>query len=139
MGRYNDDNIEESNFLSGSNVRIFIDGEEEMYAEEIKADYEQNEQNFNLLGCDEEISRVGTKKGTFSLNKFKVNSKILKLGFNSFEIIYELTNPQTLGYESIRLKNCRLKKIPVISGKAGENIKEEVEGTFRGYDLLNEL
>ena len=86
-----------------------------------------------------EISRVGTTKGSFSLNGYKTNSRFAKLGFRSFEIIYKLSNPETLGYESIRLKNCRLKKLPLINSKAGEIVKIEVEGSFRGYDLLNEL
>lgn len=139
MGKYNDDYIEEASFLNGSNVRIIIDGEEEMYAEEIKADYEQDEQSVKLLGCEDEISRGGTKKGSFSLTKFKVNSNILKLGFRTFEIIYELRNAETFGYERVRLKNCRLKKIPVINSKAGEDVKEELEGAFRGYELLDAL
>ncbi|HEK8703328.1 TPA: hypothetical protein STU26_001873 [Clostridioides difficile] len=136
---YNDDYIEEASFLNGSDVVILIDGVEELYMEEIKADFEQDEQSIKLLGCQNEISRVGTTKGSFSLSGYKVSSKFAKLGFKSFEIIYKLTNPQTLGYESIRLKNCRLKKIPLINSKAGEDVKIELEGSFRGYDLLNEL
>ncbi|MFG0964555.1 phage tail tube protein [Clostridioides difficile] len=136
---YNDDYIEEASFLNGSDVVILIDGVEELYMEEIKADFEQDEQSIKLLGCQNEISRVGTTKGSFSLNGYKTNSRFAKLGFRSFEIIYKLSNPETLVYESIRLKNCRLKKLPLINSKAGEIVKIEVEGSFRGYDLLNEL
>ncbi|MFB5870469.1 phage tail tube protein [Clostridioides difficile] len=139
MGKYNDDYIEEAGFLNGSDVTVYIDGEEELYIEEIKADFEQDEQSIKLLGCESEVSIGGTTKGSFSLNGFKTNSKFLELRFKTFEIVYNVRNSETLGYESVRLKKCRLKKIPLINGKAGGIIKEELEGTFSGYELLNKL
>lgn len=134
-----EDMVDESLVCEGSNVRLIFNGKEEFYAEEISADVEQDEQTFKVLGSKNEYTRGGTEKGSFSLTKLKTDSSLLKLGFDKFEMIYEIGNASQAGYERVRLKNCKLKKLPLINAKGGELLKDEVEGSFSGWEPLDLL
>lgn len=136
---YSEENLDPTRVMEGSNAKIYVDGKPETYAQEFTADVEDDEKTFNVIGSEWEHVKSSTKKGSFSLKGLKTTSKWLKIGFKRFELLTELNDPEAFGYERIRYKNCKVKKLQLANIKAGETIEEEVEGSFSGYELLDAI
>lgn len=73
------------------------------------------------------------------MSGFKVTSGMLQRGFSKFEIISKLDDPESYGFERIRLKNVLVDGLQLASWKAGEPVTEEVKFTFEEYELLDPI
>ncbi len=136
---YSEENLDPTVFLDSSDAQILISGVKETGIEEFTAEVEDDEQTFKVIGSDWEYVKSSTKKGSFSIKGFKATSAWLKRGFARFEILSEISNPDAVGFERVRYKNCKVKKLQLANIKAGEMINEEIEGSFSGYELLDAI
>ena len=131
--------LDASRTIHGSRGKILLDGEWQTNLTECTADVELDKKELNLLGDDWTRYKEGNKKGTGSMNGYKVTSDMIKRGFKRFEIITALEDPEAYGYERIRLKNCMADKIQLVNLKANELVEEETPFTFEGYELLDPI
>ena len=131
--------LDASRTIHGSRGKILLDGEWQTNLTECTADVELDKKELNLLGDDWTRYKEGNKKGTGSMNGYKVTSDMIKRGFKIFEIITALEDPEAYGHERIRLKNCMADKIQLVNLKANELVEEETPFTFEGYELLDPI
>lgn len=131
--------LDASRTIHGSRGKILLDGEWQTNLTECTADVELDKKELNLLGDDWTRYKEGNKKGTGSMNGYKVTSDMIKRGFKRFEIITALEDPEAYGHERIRLKNCMADKIQLVNLKANELVEEETPFTFEGYELLDPI
>lgn len=131
--------LDASRTIHGSRGKILLDGEWQTNLTECTADVELDKKELNLLGDDWTRYKEGNKKGTGSMNGYKVTSDMIKRGFKRFEIITALEDPEAYGHERIRLKNCMADKIQLVNLKANELVEEETPFTFEGYELLDHI
>ena len=131
--------LDASRTIHGSRGKILLDGEWQTNLTECTADVELDKKELNLLGDDWTRYKEGNKKGTGSMNGYKVTSDMIKRGFKRFEIITDLEDPEAYGHERIRLKNCMADKIQLVNLKANELVEEETPFTFEGYELLDPI
>ena len=131
--------LDASRTIHGSRGKILLDGEWQTNLTECTADVELDKKELNLLGDDWTRYKEGNKKGTGSMNCYKVTSDMIKRGFKRFEIITALEDPEAYGHERIRLKNCMADKIQLVNLKANELVEEETPFTFEGYELLDPI
>ena len=131
--------LDASRTIHGSRGKILLDGEWQTNLTECTADVELDKKELNLLGDDWTRYKEGNKKGTGSMNGYKVTSDMIKRGFKRFEIITALEDPEAYGHERIRLKNCMADKIQLVNLKANELVEEETPFSFEGYELLDPI
>ena len=131
--------LDASRTIHGSRGKILLDGEWQTNLTECTADVELDKKELNLLGDDWTRYKEGNKKGTGSMNGYKVTSDMIKRGFKRFEIITALEDPEAYGHERIRLKNCMADKIQLVNLKANELVEEETPFNFEGYELLDPI
>lgn len=131
--------LDASRTIHGSRGKILLDGEWQTNLTECTADVELDKKELNLLGDDWTRYKEGNKKGTGSMNGYKVTSDMIKRGFKRFEVITALEDPEAYGHERIRLKNCMADKIQLVNLKANELVEEETPFTFEGYELLDPI
>lgn len=131
--------LDASRTIHGSKGKILIDGEWQTNLTECTADVDLDKKELNLLGDDWTRYKQGSKKGTGSMNGYKVTSAMIERGFKRFELIVALEDPEAYGYERIRLMNCMADKLKLINLKANELVEEETPFTFEGYELLDPI
>lgn len=131
--------LDASRTIHGSKGKILIDGEWQTNLTECTAEVELDKKELNLLGDDWTRYKQGSKKGTGSIAGFKVTSAMIERGFNRFEVLVSLEDPEAYGYERIRLMSCMADKIQLINLKANELVEEETGFTFEGYELLDKI
>ncbi|MZK53678.1 phage tail tube protein [Clostridium beijerinckii] len=119
--------------------KILLDGDEQSNYTECTAKVGMDKKEINAIGDDWTRHKKGTKKGTGSVSGYKVTSAMIERGFDKFEIIAALEDPEAYGYERIRLKNCMADEISLINLKAGELVTEDTPFTFEGYELLDKI
>lgn len=73
------------------------------------------------------------------MSGYKVTSDMIQRGFQKFNIIQKLDDPEAYGFERIELKNCMVDRIQLANWTAGEEVVEETPFTFEGYDLLDPI
>lgn len=131
--------LDASRVIHGMYAKIFIDGVWQTNVEEIRAEVEIQKHKLNLLGDDWVRHKAGRKKGTGSMRGFKVTSEMIRRNFKRFELIVTLEDPEAYGYERIRLMNVMLDKVQLVNVQADDVLREEVEFTFEGYELLDPI
>ncbi|WP_010295878.1 phage tail tube protein [Clostridium senegalense] len=131
--------LDSSRTIHGSKGKVLIDGVWQTNLTETTAEVELDKKELNLVGDEWTRYKQGNKKGTGSMNGYKVTSDMIKRGFKRFEIISCLEDPEAYGYERIRLKNCMADKLQLINLKANELVEEETPFTFEGYEFLDEI
>lgn len=131
--------LDASRIIHGKNGRVLLDGIEQSQLQECTAEVEPDNKEVNLLGDDWTRYKQGSKKGSGSMNGYKVTSDMIKRGFKRFELIISLEDPEAYGYETIRLKNCMASKLQLANLKADDLVQEETPFTFEGYDLLDPI
>ena len=119
--------------------KILIDGEEQTNYSECTAKVGMDKKELKVIGDDWTKHKKGTKKGTGSVTGYKITSAMIERGFDKFEIISALEDPEAYGYERIRLKNCMADEIDLINLKAGDEVTETTPFTFEGYELLDKI
>lgn len=128
-----------SRSISGSHAKVIKDGKWLTNVTEIEAVVENDKQELNVLGDDWTRHKSGNKTGTGSMTGYKVTSEMIQQGFEKFELIYALEDPEAYGHERIRLMNVMADELPLANAVAGETIEEETPFTFEGYELLDPI
>ncbi len=119
----------------GTYGKIFIDGNWQSNFNHLEANVEIQKKELNLAGDPWVRHKKGPMKGTGTISGFKVTSDMIARGFDKFELISKLEDPEAFGYETITLKNVMLDKLQLANWTAGEEVKEEVSFTFEEYTL----
>jgi hypothetical protein len=131
--------LDASRTIHGSKGKILLNGEWQTNLTSCEADVEMDKKEVNVLGDDWTRYKRGTKKGTGTMTGYKVTSQMIQRGFEKFEIISALEDPEAYGYERIRLMNCMADKLKLINMKANELVEEETPFTYEGYELLDPI
>ncbi|GAA3410366.1 phage tail tube protein [Paenibacillus hodogayensis] len=119
----------------GTYGKIFIGGVWQSNFNHLEANVEIQKRELNLAGDPWVRHKKGPMKGTGTVSGFKVTSDMITRGFDKFELISKLEDPEAFGFESITLKNVMLDKLQLANWTAGEEVKEEVSFTFEEYTL----
>lgn len=119
----------------GTYGKIFIDGNWQSNFNHLEANVEIQKKELNLAGDPWVRHKKGPMKGTGSISGFKVTSDMIARGFDKFELISKLEDPEAFGFETITLRNVMLDKLQLANWTAGEEVKEEVSFTFEEYTL----
>lgn len=131
--------LDPSRVIYGSFGKIYIDGAWQSNFNHLEAKVTQNKIELNLSGDNWVRHKKGSKKGTGTMSGFKVTSAMLQRGFDKFEIVSKLDDPEAYGYERIRLINVIPDELQLANWTAGEDVKEDVPFTFEGYELLDPI
>lgn len=123
----------------GSHSKLLLNGEWQTNATSVEATAEMSKGELNVLGDDWTRYKKGQKKGSGTFSGYKVTSKMIEQGFERFELIISLEDPEAWGYERVRLKNCMADSIQLANVTSGEVIEEETPFTFEGYELLDSV
>lgn len=121
--------------ILGTYGKIFIGGEWQSNFNHLEANVEIQKRELNLAGDPWVRHKKGPLKGTGTVSGFKVTSDMITRGFERFELMSKLEDPEAFGFETITLKNVMLDKLQLANWTAGEEVKEEVSFTFEEYTL----
>ncbi|BAH07936.1 phage tail tube protein [Clostridium kluyveri] len=119
--------------------KILMDGVEQTNVSECTAKVALDKKEINVVGDEWTRYKRGTKKGTGSFTGYHVTSDMIKRDFKRFELIVGLEDPESYGYESIRLLNCMADEVNLIDLKVGDLVMEESPFTFEGYELTDAI
>ncbi|GIP57550.1 phage tail tube protein [Paenibacillus woosongensis] len=131
--------LDPSRVIMGTFGQIFIDGVWQSNLNHLEANVEADKRELNLVGTEYTVFKLGRKKGTGTMSGYKVTSDMIQRGFQKFNIIQKLDDPEAYGFERIELKNCMVDRIQLANWTAGEEVVEETPFTFEGYDLLDPI
>jgi len=131
--------LDASRAIMGTYGQVFIDGKWQTNINQLEASVEMDKKELLLSGDGWKRYKKGPLKGTGTMNGFKVTSEMIQRGFGKFEIISKLADPESDGFERIRLKNVMVDSIKLANWKAGELVTEETKFTFEEYDLLDPI
>lgn len=119
--------------------KVLMNGEEQTNVTECTAKVTLDKKELNVVGDDWTRYKAGTKKGTGTFNGYHVTSAMIERGFDRFEIISSLEDPEAYGYERIRLKNCMADELNLVNLKVGDLVTEETNFTFEDFELLDKI
>ncbi|GMX60837.1 MULTISPECIES: phage tail tube protein [Paenibacillus] len=131
--------LDASRVILGTYGQVFIDGNWQANFNHLEAKVEVQKKELNLSGDSWVRHKLGAKKGTGTVSGFKVTSFMLEKGFTKFEIISKLADPESYGFERVRLVNVIPDRLQLANWTAGEEVKEEISFTFEGYELLDPI
>ncbi|WP_055107255.1 phage tail tube protein [Paenibacillus ihumii] len=131
--------LDPSRVIMGTFGQIFIDGVWQSNLNHLEANVEADKRELNLVGTEYTVFKLGRKKGTGTMSGYKVTSDMIQRGFQKFNIIQKLEDPEAYGFERIELKNCMVDRIQLANWTAGEEVVEETPFTFEGYELLDPI
>ncbi|GGH28579.1 phage tail tube protein [Paenibacillus segetis] len=125
--------------IMGTFGQIFIEGIWQSNLNHLEANVEADKRELNLVGTDYTVFKLGRKKGTGTMSGYKVTSEMISRGFQKFNIIHKLEDPEAYGFERIQLNGCMVDKIQLANWTAGEEVVEETAFTFESYELLDPI
>ena len=131
--------LDASRVILGTYGQMFIDGVWQTNINHLEAKVASQKRELNLSGDDWVRHKMGPKKGTGTMNGFKVTSDMLQRGFSKFELVSKLADPESYGHERVRLKNVMVDELQLANWTSGEEVKEEIPFTFEGYELLDPI
>ncbi|RYD01642.1 phage portal protein [Desulforamulus aquiferis] len=131
--------LDASRVIHGSYGQVFINGVWQTHINHLEAKVAMQKKELNLSGDDWVRHKKGPKKGSGTMSGFKVTSAMLQQGFDKFEIVSKLADPEAYGFERVRLKNVMADELQLANWTAGEEVTEEVAFTFEGYELLDPI
>lgn len=131
--------LDPTRVIMGTFGQIFINGNWQSNLNHLEAGVEVEKKELNLVGTDYTVVKLGRKKGTGTMSGYKVTSDMIKLGFESFDIIHKLNDPEAYGFECIQLTGCIVDKVQLANWTAGEEVTEETPFTFESYKLVNPI
>lgn len=131
--------LDPSRAILGTYGKVFIEGRWQTNVNHLDASVENQKKELNLSGDPWVRHKKGPLKGTGTMSGFKVTSVMIQRGFDRFEIISKLDDPEAYGYERIRYMNCMADSLQLANYTAGEEVTEEVPFTFEGYELLDPI
>lgn len=127
--------MDASRVFLGTYGKIFIGGVWQSNFNHLEANVEIQKRELNLAGDPWVRHKKGPLKGTGTISGFKVTSDMIARGFDKFELISKLEDPEAYGYETITLKNVMLDRLQLANWTAGEEVQEEIPFTFEEYTL----
>lgn len=125
--------------IMGTFGQIFIEGIWQSNLNHLEANVEAEKLELNLVGTEYTVFKLGRKKGTGTMSGYKVTSEMISRGFQKFNIIHKLEDPEAYGFERIQLNGCMVDKIQLANWTAGEEVVEETAFTFESYELLDPI
>ncbi len=131
--------LDASKVILGTYGQLHIDGVWQSHINKLEASVEIEKRELNLTGTDWKVHKNGAKKGTGTMSGYKVTSDMIRRGFQKFDIISKLDDPESYGHERVRLIRCMPDKIQLANWTAGEEVAEETTFTFEGYELLDPI
>ncbi|MFZ5688677.1 MAG: phage tail tube protein [Bacillota bacterium] len=131
--------LDPSRVIYGSYGQVFIDGQWAAEFNSLQAKVAINKIELNLAGDDWVRHKKGSKKGTGTMSGFKVTSRMIQQGFDKFEIVSKLDDPEAYGYERVRLMNVMPDEVTLANWTSGEEVKEDVPFTFESFELLDPI
>ncbi|WP_110931945.1 phage tail tube protein [Paenibacillus bouchesdurhonensis] len=131
--------LDPSRVILGTFGQIFINGVWQSNLNHLEANVEADKRELNLVGTEYTVFKLGRKKGTGTMSGYKVTSDMIERGFQKFNIIQKLDDPEAYGFESIELLNCMVDRIQLANWTAGEEVVEETPFTFEGFTLLDPI
>lgn len=134
LGRFNPDRA-----ILGSFSKLIMDGEWQTNTSAVEATVEMDKGELNVMGSNWTRIKRGQLSGTGTMTNYKVTSKMIQQGFERYELIVALEDPEAYGHERIKLKNCMSDSLILANVTSGEVIEEETPFTFEGYELLDPL
>lgn len=121
----------------GSFAKLLKDGEWMTNVHSIEAVVEMEKGELSIMGDNWTRHKRGQMTGTGSITEYKVTSDMIEQGFERFELIISLEDPEAHGHERVRLMNCMVDAIQLAGVTAGEIIEYETPFTFEGFELLD--
>lgn len=121
----------------GSFSKLIMNGQWQTNMSHVEAEVGMDKGELNVMGSNWTRHKKGQKSGTGSMSGYKVTSQMIEQGFERFELIITLEDPEAYGHERIRLMNCMADAIQLANVTAGELVEEETSFTFEGYELLD--
>lgn len=121
----------------GSFAKLLKDGNWQTNANHVEASVEMSKGELNVMGDNWTRYKKGQLSGSGTFSGYKVTSEMIQQGFERFELIVALEDPEAWGHERVRLKNCMADSIQLANVTSGEVIEEETPFTFEGYELLD--
>lgn len=131
--------LDASRAILGTYGQVFIDGKWETNFNGLEASVEMQKRELNLSGDNWVRHKRGPLKGTGTIRGLKVTSGMIERGFDKFQIISKLADPESYGTERIRLDNVMVDRLQLANFTAGEEVMEEIPFTFEGYELLDSI
>lgn len=131
--------LDASRTILGTYGQLFIDGEWQTNINHLEANVEIQKRELNLSGDPWVRHKKGPLKGSGTMSGFKVTSDMIRRGFEKFEIISKLADPEAYGYERVRLMNVMPDRLQLANWTAGEEVTEEIPFTFEEYELLDPI
>lgn len=125
--------------ILGTYGKLYVDGQWQTNVNRVEAQVEMEKRELNLSGDPWVRHKRGPLRGTGTMSGFKVTSDWIRRGFQRFEIICSLEDPEAYGHERIRLMNCMVDRVQLANWQAGEEVQEEIPFTFEGYELLDPI
>lgn len=132
LGNFNPDRA-----FYGSFSKVVLDGEWQTNANHAEATVDMDKAELNVMGSNWTRYKKGQMSGAGSFSGYKVTSKMIQQGFERFELIITLEDPEAFGHERVRLMNCMADSIQLANVTAGEIVEEETPFTFEGFELLD--
>jgi len=131
--------LDAEKIIDGTYGELFLDGEWQTNINHLDAVVESQKREVKLSGDRWVRHRRGALRGSGTMSGFKVTSNMIQLGFEKFEIISKLADPNAYGYERVRLKNCMVDRIQLANWTVDEDVTEEIPFTFEDYELLDPI
>lgn len=131
--------LDASRTILGTYGQVFIDGVWQTNLNHLEANVEIQKRELLLSGDPWVRHKKGPMKGTGTMSGFKVTSDMIRRGFEKFEIISKLADPEAYGYERVRLMNVMPDRQQLANWTAGEEVTEEIPFTFEEYELLDPI
>jgi hypothetical protein len=139
------DILDISRAVDGTFGSLYLDGNWETNVTEVTADVNFEWSELRVCGTRWTQNKLIGVKGTGSITGFKVTSKLQQLNMPMTndrrksvrtELITKINDPESYGFERMRLKNVKFDKIP-LGWKVGEVIQEEWPFRFEGIEPLD--
>ena len=131
--------LDPSRVIMGTFGQIFIGGEWQSNLNHLEATVEIDKKELNLVGTDYTVYKKGRKKASGTMSGYKISSAMLNRGFERFDIISTLNDPEAYGYERVKLINCMADRLQLANWTAGEEVAEETPFTFEAYELVDPI
>ncbi|TBL71359.1 phage tail tube protein [Paenibacillus thalictri] len=131
--------LDASRVILGTYGQVYIGGKWQTNFNHLEATVELQKREINLAGDIWVRHKKGPMKGTGTMSGFKVTSDMIANGFEKFDIMSKLEDPDAYGFERIHLLNVMPDKLQLANWTAGEEVKEEITFTFEGYELLDPI
>lgn len=140
--------LDESKVINGSYGECHHEGRWLMNVFKMSADVEPEYADVKKSGSRWVGQKATAVKGTGSITGYKITSQLIagatqimddRKGEYATELISKLDDPESYGYERVRLKNVKFTKIPVAGWEVGSLIEEEWPFSFCGVEYLDKI